>query len=201
MRIQSILKAGIRTASLVIIASIASIPAQADTFGFTLSFAGDTPTMPPYVVGTTLFLDGISTGGSLYTGYPALDTLWNPVTWHDTCQADLLTGNLTGIFTMTFANSDTLTGTLAEDVSAVIPTGMGPFTGALTFTGGTGEFAGATGSASVAGIVALDGSITGSGTLTAPRVSAVPEPASVALMFEGLLAMAAARRLVRRRHK
>ena len=38
MRIQSKLTAGVTTASLVIIASIASIPARADTIGITYSF-------------------------------------------------------------------------------------------------------------------------------------------------------------------
>jgi hypothetical protein len=194
MRIQSILMAGVRTASLVIIASIASVPAHAGTININLNFSGETETMPPFVIGTTLFLDGSSTG-SILTSSPGLNALLDPVSFHDTCQADLTTGILTGVFTMTFFNNDTLSGNIVEDVSAVLPTQSGPFSGTWTFTGGTGEFTGATGSASIAGFIGTPGFSSGSGTVTGPGV--VPEPASVALMFEGVLAMAAARRLFR----
>jgi hypothetical protein len=197
MRIQSILLAGVKAASLVIIASLASIPGRADTIGFTYSFSGLVETTPPVVIGTTLFLDGAATG-SILTGYPGLNAIWNPVTFHDTCEADLTTGILTGVFTMTFANSDTLSGNIFEDVSAVLATNTGPYTGTLTFTGGTGEFAGATGSASIGGVIGSTGSTaSGSGTVTAAAIT--PEPASIALFGTGLLGLGAfaSRKLVR----
>ncbi|MEJ7608228.1 MAG: PEP-CTERM sorting domain-containing protein [Bryobacteraceae bacterium] len=82
-----------------------------------------------------------------------------------------------------------LSGNLFEDVSALVATGgTGPFTQTLTFTGGTGMFAGASGSASGGGLAGPTGfTASGSGTLTAPAI--VPEPASVALIFGGLLVM------------
>ena len=102
---------------------------------------------------------------------------------------------------MTFANGDILSGKVFEDVSAVIATsGVGPFTQAFTFTGGTGEFAGATGSDSGEGIgTSTVTTVSGSGTLNAAGVS-TPEPASVALIFGGLLVIVAKRRRIRQRH-
>jgi hypothetical protein len=97
---------------------------------------------------------------------------------------------------MIFANGDTLAGKLFENDSAVLATNTGPFTQTLTFTGGTGEFAGASGSVSGGGVVGTTGfTASGGGTLTAAGVS-VPEPASVALIFGGLLVMVASRKLV-----
>lgn len=80
-------------------------------------------------------LDGTVTGGSVVTTDPELNAFWNPVTFHDVCEADLTTGLLSGVFT--FADADTLSGSIFEDVSAVLPTSSGPYSGTLTFTGGT----------------------------------------------------------------
>jgi uncharacterized membrane protein YgcG len=178
-------KAGVMTACLFI-ASIASIPVRADTIGIAYSFVGG-PVAPPIQNGTTLILEGLDTG-SVTQWNPAVNALWNPVTFHDNSVVDLTTGLLSGSFSMTFANGDMLSGNLFEDVSAVVATGTGPFTQKLTFTGGTGKFAGATGSTSGGGFAGTSGSSSGSGTLTAAGVSA-PEPASIALAGFGVTAI------------
>src|ERR1700723_1927230 len=87
--------------------------------------AGET-TASLVIIASTLFLSGTVPGGSIVTTDPGLSAVWNPVTFHDTCEADLLTGLLTGVFTFTFANGDTLSGSIFEDVSAVLPTQSGP---------------------------------------------------------------------------
>jgi hypothetical protein len=189
MQTQSKLMAGLRMASLVVATTFVGSTAQASTIGFTYNFTNFTDTKPPTVVGTTLLLSGMATGGSLLTGDPALDAAWNPVVFEDDCKVDLTTGLLNGTFFMTFANNDTLFGKVFEDVTEVIATFTGPYTGTLTFIGGTGEFAGATGSASIGGTIGLVSSTaSGSGTLSGPAV--VPEPGTLGLMATGLLAAA-----------
>jgi hypothetical protein len=149
------------------------------------------------VSGTTLILDGLFTG-TVLSGNPALNAVWNPVTYSDHSVADVTTGLLNGTFSMAFANGDRLSGNLFEDVSAVVATGgVGPFTQIFTFTGGTGEFAGATGSASGGGIATSNvTTVSGGGTLTTAGVGA-PEPASVALILGGLVVIVAKGRLIR----
>lgn len=160
-----------------------STPVKADSIAITYSLTG-----MGTVVGstaTTLTLVG-QFSGSVLSGNPSLNAAWNPVSYSDQSVADLTTGLLNGTFNMLFANGDTLSGNVFEDVSAIIasPTQTGPFTQTLTFTGGTGEFAGATGSASGSGLVGTTlGTVSGSGTINAP---AVPEPAPAALLFAGL---------------
>ncbi|MDQ6665759.1 MAG: PEP-CTERM sorting domain-containing protein [Acidobacteriota bacterium] len=188
---KSILIAGVNLSLLI--ASIASIPARAATLGITYSFAGALAG-PPVLNGTMLAVEGLATG-SILSGNSGLNATWNPVTFRDYSVVDLTTGLLNGVFNTTFANGDILSGNLFEATSG---TPMGPFTQILTFTGGTGKFAGATGSASGGGFSNGAGfTVSGGGTLTAPGI--VPEPASVALIFGGLLAVAATRKLVRQR--
>jgi hypothetical protein len=185
-------------AACLLAACIASGSAQAGTISISYSLSGG-PTGPPVVSGTTLILDGLFTG-SILSGNPALNAVWNPVTYSDHSVADLTTGLLNGAFSITFANGDRLSGNLFEDVFAVLSTGgLGPFTQNFTFTGGTGEFAGATGSTSGAGIGTSTGTtVSGSGTLTAAGVGA-PEPASVALLLGGLVMIVTKVRLIRQR--
>jgi hypothetical protein len=177
---------------------IASVSAQAATISISYNLSGG-PTGPPVVSGTNLILDGLFTG-SILSGSPALNAVWNPVTYTDHSVADLTTGLLNGTFSMTFANGEMLSGKVFENVAALIATGgTGPFTQTLTFTGGTGEFAGAAGSVSGAGLGTDTGStVSGSGTLTAAAVGA-PEPASVALILGGLAVIAAKGRRMRQR--
>jgi hypothetical protein len=181
-------KAGVMFA-IPFIVSIASMPAQASTAGITFSFAG-TEIAPPVQSGATLIIDN-SAAGSFLTDDPALNAIWNPVTFVDHCIVDLTTGFLNGTITFTFADGAKLFGNEFEDVRALATSGgIGPFTETFTFTGGTGEFAGATGSVSGSGIGMATGfTESGIGTLTAAGVS-TPEPASVTLIFGGLLVMA-----------
>ena len=167
-----------------------SIRANAATIAITYSFAGNL-TGPPVQSGTTLILDALETG-SFSSSNPSLNALWNPVTYTDHSIVDLNTGLLNGSFSMKFADGNTLSGKLFEDTSQLDANGVGPFTQALTFTGGTGEFAGATGSLSGVGVGAATGfSSSGSGTINAP---AIPEPASAALLLGGLGFLLVARR-------
>jgi hypothetical protein len=183
-------------AGVLLIACIASIPAQAATIGIAYSNAGDL-TGDPVQNGNILTLDALA-NGSVISGNPALNAIWNPVTFHTHDMLDVTTGLDQGVFTMTFANGDTLSGNIAEvDSADLLANNIGAFTQTLTFTGGTGEFVGASGSTSGGGLVGDNGFTTsGSGTLTAAGVSA-PEPASVALILGGLVVMVARRKLVR----
>lgn len=180
------------------IAYIVSIPAAADTITISYSFAGAT-TAPPVISGTTLTVDGLATG-SVTQWSPAVNALWNPVTFHTHNVVDVTNGLNNGSFSMVFANGDMLSGGLFENDSAVnLATGAGPFTQKLTFTGGTGQFLGAMGSVSGGGLITSTGFTTsGSGTLSAAGVTA-PEPGSIALLFVGLAAIATRRQLIRRR--
>jgi hypothetical protein len=179
-----------KTLSITILATLCAlaIPARASSIAITYSLAGG-PIAPPVVSGTSLILDGLFTG-SILSGDPGLDTVWNPVTYSDHSVVDLTTGLLNGTFNIVFANGDTLFGNVAEDVSAVVATGTGPYTQTLTFTGGTGEFAGASGSASGAGVAGGAGPVSGSGVVNAP---AVPEPASMMLLLGGLAVLSISR--------
>jgi hypothetical protein len=177
---------GIAKAVLAVLALAAS--AHADSIPITYSLSG-----MGTVVGstnTTLTLDG-QFSGSVLSGDPNLNAAWNPVSYTDHSVADLTTGLLNGTFSFVFANGETLSGNVSEDVSAVIANGTGAFTQTLSFTGGTGEFAGVTGSASGSGSVDTTvTTVSGSGTL---NTAAVPEPSPAALLV-GALALMVARR-------
>jgi hypothetical protein len=171
---------------IVVLALASSLGMQVKgaTIPVTYNFFAEGLTGPPVMMGTTLIVDAFFTG-SVLSGDPSLNAVWNPVTYSDHSVIDLTTGLLNGTFTMTFANGNMLLGNLFEDVSQVIPTGGtgGAFTQRFTFTGGTGEFAGATGSLSGAGVAGIGGSASGSGTI---NTSAIPEPASSALFLSGM---------------
>jgi hypothetical protein len=167
---------------ILMIACSLGTRAKANTLDITYSFVG-AQAGTPVVSGTTVTIDDVGTG-SILSGNPSLNAIWNPVTWSDHSTIDLTTGQLNGTVSLKFADGNTLSGNLFEDVSAVLATNTGPITGILTFTGGTGEFAGATGSVSGAGLIETNGwTISGDGTLNAP---AVPEPASGPLLLGGL---------------
>jgi hypothetical protein len=178
------------------IATIASIPALAGTIGITFSNAGGL-TGPPVLNGAILTLDSLA-AGSILSFDSALNAVWNPVTFHIHDFVDITTGvsNGGGIFGITFANGDMLSGNFFQVLSpAILATNTGPFTEILTLTGGTGQFVGASGSISGAGLAEPTGFTTsGSGTLTAAGVS-TPEPASMLLIFGGLIVMVATRKV------
>ena len=191
----AILKTALTTASLAVLACIASVPAHASTVGFSYNLTGGL-TGPPVFIGTGLILDGLATG-SFLTSSPALNSVWNPASLHTHDTLDFATGQSSGLFNFNFADGDTLMGLFFEDDSAVLATNTGPFTEKLTITGGTGAFAGATGFAIGGGVIGATGyTAIGGGTVSGPNV--VPEPASVGMVVEGLLAMAAGRRLFKR---
>ena len=169
---------------LLAVASSLAAPATAATIGVTYNFTG-TPVGPEVQSGTTLTVDHFATG-SVLSGDPSLNAIWNRVTYLSHDVIDLSTGILNGVLTMTFANADTLSANLIADLSQGFTGGPTPQT--FTFTGGTGEFAGATGSFSGSGGPLGNGySIFGTGTINAP--AAVPEPASAALFLSGIAVM------------
>ena len=85
-------------------------------------------------------------------------------------ELDVLIGanTVTGTFTFTAANGDTLTGTISGFIPPPDPQGNVEFDSAVAFTGGTGRFSGASGSAvthSVAQTTGPDSSVA-SNTIT-----------------------------------
>ena len=168
---------------------VLGVPAQAGTVAITYSFTGGL-TAPPDLQADGLHLQASATG-SVDEFNPVVNAAWNPVTFDTKDTLDLSTGLDNGIFTWSFANGDTLTGTMFEDDTTMnFATNTGPFLQNLTFTGGTGAFAGVP--QDHFGQRVADRptfTITGSGTLTAPGLTAISEPGSMPLMVGGLLAM------------
>lgn len=184
---------GIAATALITVLVLAA-PAQAESIAINYSLSG-TGT----VVGstdTTLTLD-TEASGSILSGSPAMNAAWNPITYSELCVLDFTTNLLTGNFTITFQDGDTLTGTDLEDDTAIdeSPTQTGSFPQTLTFTGGTGEFAGATGSVAGTGYLGTTTfAVSGSGIVNTP---AVPEPSSAALLLGGLILVVVGRRRTR----
>jgi hypothetical protein len=183
------------TSACLSIASITAIPAQADPIPISYSLAGTAAVES--ATDTTLTLEATAVG-SVLSGNPDLNAAWNPIDYSDLSVLDFTTGLLSGSFTLSLADGDTLIGSVFENDSAIdaSPTQTGPFTQTLTFTGGTGAFTGATGTVSGEGFVGVtDFTVSGSGTL---NTTAAPEPASFTLIIGGLLVIiGASRKMVR----
>jgi hypothetical protein len=103
-----------------------------------------------------------------------------------------------GVFTFTFDDGDTLTGTFSGVATRVnIPTGGHILTidQEYIITGGTGSFTDAigniveTGTGMSTGVFAIN-NYTFEGTITAPGLSEVPEPSTLALLGTGILGAA-----------
>jgi hypothetical protein len=173
------------TLIFAVVLTLCALPSRADTIGITFSNAG-AETSAPVLIGTILNVNAQATG-SILSFNPAFNALWNPVTFNTHDAIDITTGINNGNFSITFADGDTLFGTILENDAALLATGSGPFTQTLTFTGGTGEFTGASGFLSGSGVSGPAGfTASGNGILTAAGVI-TPEPASVSLIFAGLL--------------
>jgi hypothetical protein len=160
----------------------AATTAQADLINVTYSLTGSgggDPLNPPLI--------GNATG--------SLSPLGN-VTWSDMVFPDLTLGTGDGTFKMTFADGDTLFGTLhyVPDFSQ-FP--IVPITQLLTVTGGTGAFLWYHGT--LTGVELSnqnDGTFTSSGSGTLDT-SETPEPQSIALLGTGLAYLLAHRKWAR----
>jgi hypothetical protein len=110
---------------------------------------------------------------------------------------DFAPASVSNIFVASFnGGADTFTGTHGYVFGAPGDDGQ-TTTSAMTILGGTGIFSGATGSAAGSGTNSPPPGpddlspvfVSGSGQITAPGLNAVPEPASLALVFAGLAGM------------
>ena len=90
--------------NVVLAVACLGMQAMGATIPVTYNFVGG-PTAPPVMVGTTLIVDGFFTG-SVLSGDPNLNAMWNPVSYIDHSVIELTTGLLNGTFTMTFANGE-----------------------------------------------------------------------------------------------
>jgi hypothetical protein len=152
----------------------AAMTAQAAIINVTYAFRGTgsgDPTNPP-IIGSGI--GSLSPPGS--------------ITWTGLNYINLTTGENNGTFTMTFANGDTLVGTLQEQDDLSSPPTV-PFTQILNVTGGTGAFLWYNGTLTGGGTIDLGAgtfSTAGSGTL-----NTTPEPGSVVLLLIGLVCLVA----------
>lgn len=161
----------------------AAVPVHATIIPVTYSLSGTANVVGSTATALTLQTAAI---GSLLTGDPTINASWNPLSYTELCLVDLTTNVLTGNFTISLEDGDTLVGTDWEDQTVVDESsaGTGPFPQILTITGGTGAFADATGLLTGEGFVGTtDFTVSGSGSV---NLSSAPEPTPLALFLSGV---------------
>ena len=107
---------GIAATALFSVLALA-VPARAGSIAITYSLSGMGTVVDS--TDTTVTLVG-QFSGSVLSSDAGLNAAWNPVMYTDHSVADLTTGLLNGNFSFVFANGDTLSGNVFEDVSAII---------------------------------------------------------------------------------
>ncbi|MDQ2774682.1 MAG: hypothetical protein M3Y57_07125 [Acidobacteriota bacterium] len=152
-------------------------PLFGDTIAATYSFTGSAQN--EVIANGFLTADGVASGS--VSG-------WRGVVFDTHNDINLTTLQNYGTFTMVFPGGDTAFGNLHEDdVNVSLITFSGPFTQALMFTGGTGQFAKVSGTLNGGGFIYPTSYTTsGAGTLSAPDLVASPEPGSGVLLLVGL---------------
>jgi hypothetical protein len=181
------------SAAALLVAAL-TLPAAAATVPFTFTVDGGAallgPPVPDTPVGVMLFASGIFTpfGPAEYSESGTITF----VIWHS---GDFAPASVSNTFTASFNfGADTFTGT--HNFAFGPPGAAGQtITSAMTILGGTGMFSGATGSATSSGTNSPPPGpgdlspvfFTGAGQITAPALTAVPEPSTVAIVFAGLL--------------
>ena len=177
-----------------LLATALTAPVVAATVPFTFSVNGGAallgPPVPDTPVGVMLFASGV------YAPFgPAEHSESGTITFTVWPSGDLAPASVSNTFTASFnGGADTFTGT--HNFTFGRPAAMGQtITSAMTILGGTGMFSGATGTATATGTNSPPPgpedlspvSFTGTGQITAPDLTAVPEPSTMAIVFAGLL--------------
>jgi hypothetical protein len=184
---------GLLSAVAVLAVGFAS-PSRAATVPFTFSVTGGAallgPPLPDTPVGVLLFASGVFDPFG-----PADYSESGTITFTIFPSGDFAPGAVSNTFTASFnGGADTFTGTHVYVFEPPTVSGQ-TITSAMTILGGTGVFTGATGTATATGTNTPPPGpddlspvvFTGSGQITAPALTAVPEPSSVAIVCAGLV--------------
>jgi hypothetical protein len=171
-----------------------TFPALAATVPFTFAVNGGAallgPPAPDTPVGVMLF----ASAATFAPFGPAEYSESGTITFTVWPSGDFAPASVSNIFVASFnGGADTFTGTHGFVFGAPGPDGQ-TITSAMIILGGTGIFSGASGSATASGTNRPPPGpddlspvfFSGSGQITAPALNAVPEPASLAIVFAGL---------------
>jgi hypothetical protein len=185
-----------RFVSTAILAAALALPAVAATVPFTFTVNGGAALLGPPVsetpVGVMLFASGVFEpfGPAEYSESGTITFTFWP-------SGDFAPASVSNTFTASFnGGADTFTGTHNFVFGPPGPAGQ-ITNSAMTILGGTGIFSGATGSATSSGTNSPPPGpddlspvfFSGAGQITAPALTAVPEPSTVAIVFAGLVGM------------